>query len=553
MNPIEIGLSFLEGLALIASPCILPVLPLVLSTSVDGGRKRPFGIITGFVLAFTIFALLSRELVAVLHLNLDYIKYGSLVLLAFFGVVMLSETLSSRFSALTQNMASAGTTLSANAREGFLSGILIGILIGLVWTPCAGPILAVALVQIIRQQSSLNALLLIMSFAIGAGLPMLIISLTGRKLMSKLRFLSTHASIVRKALGVLILLAVGFIASGVNAQDLFATPNSKNVSTIPKNQLQNALDNPYPAPKFATSDIWLNTPGNKPLTISSLKGKVVLIDFWTYSCINCIRTLPYIKDWYKKYHDKGLEIVGVEAPEFEFEKNQTNVMNAIAKFGILYPVAMDNNLDTWTNFNNQYWPAHYLIDKQGNVVYTHFGEGDYQITENNIRVLLGLNQANLPDNNALSFNQNQTPETYLGYDRAEAFDSPEGAAPDNVKSYTIPSFLPTDNWALSGTWLISGKRITAQSANAKLQLNFTAQHVYLVLGPNVDGTPITVNIKLNGKPVGVGTAGADAPNGVLSVKQYRLYELINQGKAANGLLEITTSKPGLNAYAFTFG
>lgn len=552
MNPIEIGLSFLEGIALIASPCILPVLPLVLSTSVEGGRKRPFGIITGFVLAFTIFALLSRELVTLLHLNLDYIKYGSLVLLALFGVVMLSERLSNRFSSLTQNMASAGTNLSANAQSGFLSGILIGMLIGLVWTPCAGPILAVALVQIIRQQTSLNALFLIVSFAIGAGLPMLIISLTGRKLMNKLSFLNTHANIVRKSLGILILISVGFIASGANAQNLFATTN--NTKTAPsQNQLANPLDSPYKAPQFANSDIWLNTPNNKPLTIEELKGKVVLIDFWTYSCINCIRTLPYIKDWYKKYHAKGLEIIGVEAPEFEFEKNQTNVMNAITKFGILYPVAMDNNLDTWTNYNNQYWPAHYLIDKNGNVVYTHFGEGEYQITENNIRVLLGLNKTDTTQMIEPQFNQNQTPETYLGYNRAEAFASPEKVSADTTSNYTIPSFLPTDNWALFGNWLISGTHIISQSSNAKLELNFTAQHVYLVLGPKADGTPVTINIKLNGKKAGVGTAGIDAPNGTLTVKQYRLYELINQGHATNGLLEITVTSPGLNAYAFTFG
>lgn len=552
MNPAEIGLSFLEGLALIASPCILPLLPLILSTSVDGGRKRPFGIIVGFIFAFTVFALLSRELVAVLHLNLDYIKYGSLILLALFGVLLLSETLLTKFSSVTQSFANTGTKLSANAHEGFLSGILIGILIGLVWTPCAGPILAVALVQIIRQQNNLNAVLLIMAFAVGTGIPMLIISLTGRKLVAKLRFLNTHASLVHKTLGVLVLIAVIFIASGFNIQTLFSsTGTAQNSLPAFSDKLQNALDQPYPAPNFAPSDVWLNTPDNKPLTMASLRGKVVLVDFWTYSCINCIRTLPYINDWYKKYQDKGLVIVGVHAPEFEFEKNKANVEQAIINDGIKYPVAMDNNLDTWTNYNNQYWPAHYLIDKNGDVVYTSFGEGDYQATENNIRILLGLTGTNLSQKENMKFSPDQTPETYLGYERAEAFDSRQRVVPNTEQLYTLPGVLPINNWALSGKWLVEGQRIVSKETNTKIQLNFTAQHVYLVLG-NSNQTSISLMLKLNGKPVGT-AAGKDAPNGVVMVQEHRLYELINQGSPANGLLEIDVSAPGLEAYAFTFG
>ncbi len=539
MHLIEIGLSFLEGLVLIASPCILPVLPLILSTSVAGGRRRPFGIISGFVIAFSLFALLSRQLVLVLHINLDYIKYGSLVLLAIFGIMLLSEKLQEKFGNLTQSFAISGTTLSANAKDGFCSGMLIGVLIGLVWTPCAGPILAVALVQIIREQNDFGAICLILAFAIGAGIPMLIISLTGRRLIAKLSFLSTNASLVRKILGVLVLGAVVFIASGFNLQNISPLPTTQNNTFIASSikgsgELENALSNPYPMPQFAISNLWLNTPNNNPLTPEMLKGKVVLVDFWTYSCINCIRTQPYLNDWYNKYHDKGLVIVGVHAPEFEFEKNKNNVLQAIAKDGIKYPVALDNNLDTWTNYNNKYWPAHYLIDKDGNVVYNNFGEGRYKETENNIRALLGLDKDTSDTKARINYNLNQTPETYLGFDRADSFDG--GFKQDEMQDYTLSNNIPLNKWSLSGKWLVENQRIITKGNNSHLVINFNAKHVYLVLG-NSSNIPIVINLKLNGHDVAK-NAGVDAPNGVVNVTGHRLYELINQDTAKDGLLEL---------------
>ena len=547
MNPIEIVLAFLEGMALIASPCILPILPLILSTSVDGGRQRPFGIIVGFILAFSFFALLSRELVVVFQVNLDYIKMGAILLLTFFGVIMLSERLMHQFARLTQGFAHAGTILSRPAQDGFLSGLLIGLLIGLVWTPCAGPILAVALVQIVRQQDSAHAVLLMMAFSLGAGLPMLAISLLGRKFILKLKFMSDHPSAVHKTLGILILAAVAFIASGANASAWFSSEPNVNNSLSDFGAGLSA----YPAPAFATSDQWLNTPSNQALTMAGLRGKVVLVDFWTYSCINCLRTLPYMNAWYQKYHDQGLVIVGVHAPEFEFEKNKANVQQAISRYKILYPVALDNNLDTWTNFNNQYWPAHYLINQSGQVVYTHFGEGEYQTTENAIRKLLGLNVSVANKANPSALQSSQTPETYLGYERARAFSSPEDIAVNTSLAYTLPSFIPANHWALSGLWSIQNQRIVAQQAGAKLALNFTAKHVYLVLG-NSTAKPINLTLTLNGKAIKESMA-KDAPNGIVKVQEHRLYELVNQKEASNSLLEITVAQPGLEAYAFTFG
>ena len=547
---IEPILSFFEGLALIASPCILPVLPLVLSASVDGGRKRPFGIIIGFVLAFTVFALASRKLVAALGIDLDIIKKGSLFFLAFFALVLLSEKLSEKFSALTQRTANIGGSISTGNQDGLFSGIVIGALIGLIWTPCAGPILAAVLVQVIRQESDLASLFIIVPFAVGAGIPMLIIALTGRSAISKLGFFTRHAESVRKTFGIIILLAVAFIASGIDPQSFFGSSKQPVLSNSQEvTGLTDGLDKSYPAPDFTGIQTWLNS---KPLTMAELKGKVVLIDFWTYSCINCVRTLPHITAWDKKYRDKGLVIIGISAPEFEFEKNADNVKSAVIKHNIQYPVALDNNLNTWSNFHNQYWPAHYLIDQQGQVVYTHFGEGNYDVTENNIRFLLGLTKETKNDQQGEEeISDNQSPETYLGYSRAERY---AGAPPlhyDQKSSYIFPNAIPDNSWALQNTWTVKGEKITAQSNKAALRFNFSARKVFLVLG-TAGNKPIKAFIRLNGKQID-SAAGHDVRQGVVTVDKHTIYELVDQESVKSGLLEIQSSEPGLEAYAFTFG
>ncbi len=429
----------------------------------------------------------------------------------------------------------------------------IGALIGLVWTPCAGPILAAVLVQVIRQQSSLGGDLVIFAFGLGAGVPMLIIAVAGRRIMDRLGFFTRHAEAVRRTFGLLILGSVAFIAAGANVQALFmpaGKPEAQSVAMTTTHaplQLQHGLTTPYAAPDFAGISAWLNSP---PLTMKGLKGKVVLVDFWTYSCINCIRTLPYLRSWDKKYRDKGLVIVGVHSPEFAFEKNIGNVRAAVSRFGIHYPVALDSDLSTWVNFRNQYWPAHYLIDKQGRVVYTHFGEGDYGITEDNIRYLLGLKGEVAPARAASPYDPGQTPETYLGYGRAERFAGEDVVREDVPGFYSFPvAALSRHAWALDGSWTVGSEKITA-GGGAALRLHFHARKVFLVLG-SASGKPVEARLTLNGKPVGE-SAGRDAVGGVVRIDGHRLYELIDQKSAKDGQLQIDAA-PGLTAYAFTFG
>lgn len=546
---LNIGLAFIEGFLLILSPCILPILPIILSGSLTGNKSRPIGIVVGFIIMFTVVTLFSRSIIELAQIDADTIRMVSFIILLILGIIMVSKTLTEKFTVWTQGLANAGSSLQTanNPQGGFWSGVLFGGLVGIIWTPCAGPILAAVIVQVVLQHTTFSSILVVISFAIGAGVPMLLIALFGRKIVSSIGFLRNHSTLLRQLLGFIIILTVLYLM--IFPATLFSFDQSNNTVSAKPTALINGIEFPYKAPEISGIDAWINSP---PLTWNDLKGKVVLVDFWTYSCINCIRTLPYLKDWYAKYHDQGFEIIGVHSPEFQFEHDINNVRQAVMSDEILYPVALDNQFVTWRNFKNEYWPAHYLVNKQGEVVYVHFGEGEYDVTENNIRFLLGMGSANKTNaSDQESYLNNQTPETYLGYDRAERFSSPEDMKRDVSALYTYPADLGSSDWALKGEWMIGAEKIVSVSQGASIKLHFKAKKVYIVMGvPNKKIVP--VKFMLDGQPL-IKNQGKDVVDSQIQVNHNQLYSVINMTNGDEGVLEIIAGSPGLEVYTFTFG
>ncbi|MBI5421568.1 cytochrome c biogenesis protein DipZ, partial [Candidatus Peregrinibacteria bacterium] len=481
-----------------------------------------------------------------------------------------------RLNAVFEHMASVLATAGTRLRKkpspsavgsGFFGGMLVGVSLGLIWTPCVGPILASVISLALTGSVTAEAFLITLSYSIGTALPMLAILYGGRQLIQQVPWLTRHLGTLQKCFGWLMILTALAIAFNVDRQ--FQTyvlkqfPNyGKGLTSFEENApVQQALGKKMPivppaddvgapkAPELIPGGVWFNSP---PLTLAQLRGKVVLIDFWTYSCINCIRTLPYLKAWHEKYANQGLVIIGVHSPEFEFEKNPDNVQRALKDFGIGYPVMQDNNFATWTAYNNHYWPAKYFIDATGKLVSTHFGEGEYDESEALIQKMLqeAGHPVSEPIQNESTPIYSATPETYVGASRIDRFASPEPMIPDEEGVYTFPETLGRNAIAFSGKWLVEDE-MSSPRKGAKLRLDFESKRVFLVLRP-LGADSGQVRATLDGKPI-ADSAGKDVAAGVATVDQDRLYELVNLAEPGRHTLELEFLDSNTGVYAFTFG
>src|SRR6266508_5869632 len=535
-----IGIAFAAGLVTALSPCVLPVLPVLLAGGAAGSTRRPYAVVAGLVLSFTVFTVTAAALLDALGLPQDLLRNLAVVLLVLAGAAIavprLGDLLQRPLLALTRR------------RSGDLGGgLVLGLALGLVFVPCAGPVLAAITVLAASRDFGPDTFALTFAYAAGAAGPMLAVALAGRRAAAAMR-----GRYVRPALGVLVAaaaLAIGFdvtrplqtflpgYTEAVQERLERSGAAERRLARLTGAQVHQTseLDDFGPAPELVGLTDWINSG---PLTLADLRGKVVVVDFWTYSCINCLRTLPYLKAWDAAYRKDGLVVLGVHSPEFSFERVPGNVRAAVKRLGVGYPVALDNGYGTWKAYSNNYWPADYLVDQAGRVRDVHFGEGDYAKTERNIRLLLEAGNAGRlphagPDVDRTP-RELRTPESYLGYLRIGNYTG-SPLQTDRLTAYRFPPSLTQDSYAYGGMWRVEGERIVA-GVNARLRIHFQARTVHLVL----TGRGL-VTVRLNGKPKTTVRVNGD-----------RLYTLVTQERAADGLLDLSFT-PALAAYAFTFG
>ncbi len=572
-------LAFVGGVLTIVSPCILPVLPFVFSRADQPFRRSGLPLLAGMAVTFALVAAVATFAGAwVVRAN----QIGRILAMVIFGVLGLAllfpgiaEYLSRPFVRLGGRVQGQGNQKPSVGRS-----LLLGVSTGLLWAPCAGPILGLILTGAAIEGASAHTAFLLVAFAAGAGCSLAVALLAGNKMFALMKRSLGAEEWIRRGLGVAVLVGVVAIASGwdtgvLRRVSLASTAGLEqrlvdrlrpvayargSAAVEPAGQVQ--LDNEGSFPGVDGAVAWLNSA---PLTRESLKGKVILIDFWTYSCINCLRAIPYVEAWSEKYKNDGLVVIGVHTPEFAFEKDQAHVSKAVQDLKITYPVAIDSNYAIWKAFHNEYWPAHYFIDAQGTVRYHHFGEGEYDKSEQVIQQLLKEKNANLKVGGLVQVSASgalaaadvddiRSPETYIGYGRQENYVSPEKIKQDASGIYTAPGRLDVNNWGLAGKWDVGSERAMLLAAPGKIVFRFHARDLHLVLGPGKDGRPIRFRVLLDSSAplddhgVDVDTQG----NG--TVKEYRLYQLIRQkGKVEDRTFQIEFLDPDVQAFAFTFG
>ncbi|MGU9849324.1 cytochrome c biogenesis protein DipZ [Pseudomonas koreensis] len=586
-------LAYLGGVLTIVSPCILPVLPFVFARTGQPFIKSGLPLLAGMALTFALVATLAAVGGGwVVQVN-QYGRWLALLFVALFGLTLLLPRLAER---LMRPLVSAGSRLSEAAgqdnrpRPG--ASFLIGVATGLLWAPCAGPILGLILTGAALQGASIATTLLLLAYAAGAATSLAAALLLGGKVFALMKRSIGTGEWIRRGLGAAMLAGVAAIALGLDT-GLLARLSTASTGGI-EQALVGKLSGKSPAgngtmmaqipaaggamkvadkapgtlpvegqlPPLTGAVQWLNSPA---LDAQALKGKVVLVDFWTYSCINCLRTLPYVKAWAEKYRDQGLVVIGVHAPEFAFERDVGNVSKAMKELGINYPVAIDNDYKIWRAFNNEYWPAHYFADAQGRIRYHHFGEGDYVESERVIQQLLREAGAKIVADGLINadaqgvqlapdMNQVLSPETYVGYQRAEHFVPETSLVPDKVATYNPPAKLTLNDWSLGGQWAVGAERATASAPASRIVYRFHARDLHLVLGPGADGKPVRFKVSIDGQAPGEAHGVDVAPDGSGLVTEQRLYQLVRQTDAVKDrTFTIEFLDPGVSAYAFTFG
>ena len=574
-------LAFVGGVLTILSPCILPVLPFVFAHADRPFRRAGLPLLLGMALTFSLVATAAAYGGHwVVRLN----QGGRYVAMAVFLILGLTLLFPELAEAATRPLVRAGSRLQcapSSQEQSITKSFVLGISTGLLWAPCAGPILGLILTGAAIQGPGARSSFLLLSYALGAATSLGIALFAGKKVFSTMKNSLRFDIWIRRTLGAAVILGVTAIALGWDT-NLLAKFSFVNTA-IAEQHLIHALGAPKPAgalapinsaeptppladegpmPELTGAVAWLNSP---PLTRDQLRGKVVVMDFWTYSCINCLRALPYVEGWAAKYKDAGLVVIGVHTPEFAFEKERANVEQAVRDLKITYPVAIDSNYKIWQAFHNEYWPAHYFIDGQGRIRYHHFGEGEYGESERVIQQLLKDNGAkSLADGTinvsatgaeaAPDLADTRSPETYVGYKRAEHFASAQLFAQDTRMAYTPLPRLTLNQWALGGSWKVGPESAVLETAPGKIIYRFHARDLHLVLGPTKTGKLIRFKVTLDGTAPG-GDHGSDTdPSGAGTVQGHRLYQLIRQkGPVEDRTFEIEFQDPGVQAFAFTFG